>query len=185
MINRYFYKSSLSDFIRDSLDEIFGKISRADEMDTASTQKYAWEQEIQIMKQVLQPYVNEQAEILFEYTIPRLGKRIDVVVLLRERIFVIEFKAGENEFLHHDVDQVLDYALDLKNFHQGSIDRYIIPILVATESNAHSTLCQLSHYDDGIYEPLLTNVEHLPDLFSMILKEPIPEILHSVSISVY
>ena len=183
VINRYFYKSSLSDFIHDSLDEIFGKISRADEMDTASTQKYAWEQEIQIMKQVLHPYVNEQAEILFEYTIPRLGKRIDVVVLLRERIFVIEFKAGENEFLHHDVDQVLDYALDLKNFHQGSIDRYIIPILVATESNAHSTLCQLSHYDDGIYEPLLTNVEHLPDLFSMILKEPIPEILHSVSIS--
>ena len=183
MINRYFYKSSLFDFIHDSLDVIFGKISRADEMDTASTQKYAWEQEIQIMKQVLHPYVNEQAEILFEYTIPRLGKRIDVVVLLRERIFVIEFKAGENEFLHHDVDQVLDYALDLKNFHQGSVDRFIIPILVATESNMHSTLCQLSHYDDGIYEPLLTNEEHLSDIFSMILKEPIPEVSHSVSIS--
>lgn len=183
MINRYFYKSSLSDFIQDSLDVIFGKISRADEMDTASTQKYAWEQEIQIMKQVLHPFVNEQAEILFEYTIPRLGKRIDVVVLLRERIFVIEFKAGENEFLHHDVDQVLDYALDLKNFHQGSVDRFIIPILVATESNMHSTLCQLSHYDDGIYEPLLTNEEHLSDIFSMILKEPIPEVSHSVSIS--
>ena len=183
MINRYFYKSSLFDFIHDSLDVIFGKISRADEMDTASTQKYAWEQEIQIMKQVLHPYVNEQAEILFEYTIPRLGKRIDVVVLLRERIFVIEFKAGENEFLHHDVDQVLDYALDLKNFHQGSVDRFIIPILVATESNMHSTLCQLSHYDDGIYEPLLTNKEHLSDIFSMILKEPIPEVSHSVSIS--
>ena len=183
MINRYFYKSSLSDFVNDSSDEIFGKMSRSDEMDTSSTQKYAWEQEIQIMKRVLPPYENECAEILFEYTIPRLGKRIDVVVLLRERVFVIEFKAGENEFIHQDVDQVLDYALDLKNFHQGSVDRYIIPILVATESDAHSTLCQLSHYDDGVFEPLLTNAEHLTDLFSMVLEEPIPVISYSVAIS--
>ena len=64
MINRYFYKSSLSDFVNDSSNEIFGKMSRADEMDTSSTQKYAWEQEIQIMKRVLQPYENECAEIL-------------------------------------------------------------------------------------------------------------------------
>ena len=183
MINRYFYKSSLSDFVNESSDEIFGKMSRADEMDTAATQKYAWEQEIQIMKRVLQPYENECAEILLEYTIPRLGKRIDVVVLLRERVFVIEFKAGENEFFHQDVDQVLDYALDLKNFHQGSVDRYIIPILVATESDTHSTLCQLSHYDDGVYEPLLTNAEHLTDLFSMVLEETIPVISYSVAIS--
>ena len=143
MINRYFYRSSLSDFVIDSADEIFGKMSRADEMDTASTQKYAWEQEIQIMKQVLQVYVNEHAEIIFEYTIPRLGKRIDVVVLLRERVFVIEFKVGETEFMHQDVDQVLDYALDLKNFHQGSIDRYIIPILVATEGEIFSSLIRV------------------------------------------
>lgn len=157
-------------------------MSRADEMDTATTQKYAWEQEIQIMKQVLQVYVNEHAEIIFEYTIPRLGKRIDVVVLLRERVFVIEFKVGETEFMHQDVDQVLDYALDLKNFHQGSIDRYIIPILVATEGERYSSSCSLSHYDDGVYEPLLTNANHLADLFSMVLSEPIPTITHSVSI---
>lgn len=182
MINRYFYKSTLSEFVNDSVDEIFGKMSRADEMDTASTQKYAWEQEIQIMKKVVQPYANERAEILFEYTIPRLGKRIDVVVLLRERVFVIEFKAGESEFLHQDVDQVLDYALDLKNFHQGSLDRPIIPILVATESDTYSTLCQLSHYDDGIYEPLLTNAEHLSELFSLVLSETIPITSHLVSI---
>jgi hypothetical protein len=182
MINRYFYRSTVSEFVNDSVDEIFGKMSRADEMDTASTQKYAWEQEIQIMKKVLKPYANEWAEILFEYTIPRLGKRIYVVVLLRERVFVVEFKARESEFLHQDVDQVLDYALDLKNFHQGSLDRYIIPILVATESDTHSTLCQLSHYDDGIYEPLLTNAEHLSELFSMVLSETIPITPHSVSI---
>lgn len=174
MTNRYFYQSDIITFLSEDTNTIFGQMSRADEMDTASTQKFAWEQEITLMKQALAPYSTEQGWILFEYTIPRLGKRIDVVVLLQERVFVIEFKAGEENFLHQDVDQVLDYALDLKNFHQGSAERAIIPILVATESKQHSTLCQLSHYDDGIYEPLLTDAEHFSDIFQLVLAENIP-----------
>lgn len=174
MINRYFFKSCISDFINLSTDIIFGQMSRADEMDTAATQKYAWEQEISIMKKVLVPFKNEEAWILFEYSIPRLGKRVDVVVLLRERVFVIEFKAGETDFLHQDVDQVMDYVLDLKNFHQGSNDRRIVPILVATESNQHSTVCQLSHYDDGVYEPLLTDAFHLGEIMNLVLSDNIP-----------
>lgn len=166
MINRYFYKSTISDFINSSVDTIFGQLSRSDELDTAATQKYAWEQEIEILQKALLPYVDENAWILFEYSIPRLGKRIDVVVLLQERVFVIEFKAGETEFLHQDVDQVMDYALDLKNFHQGSKDRLIVPILVATESKQCSSVCQLSHYDDGVYEPLMTDAKHLDDIIT-------------------
>lgn len=182
MINRYFYKSSISTFLKSSVNTIFGQMARADEMNTADTQKYAWEQEIQIMKHVLQRYANERAEILFEYTIPRLGKRIDVVVLLRERVFVIEFKAGESEFLHQDVDQVLDYALDLKNFHQGSADRLIVPILVATESKQHSTKCELSHYDDGVYEPFMTDFENLGDIINMVLSDKIRSQKYTISI---
>ena len=183
MINRYFYKSSISDFLNTPVDTIFGQMSRADEMDSAATQKYAWEQEIEIMKKTLVPYKNEEAYILFEYTIPRLGKRIDVVVLLQERVFVIEFKAGETEFLHQDVDQVMDYALDLKNFHQGSIDRIIVPILVATESNQHSTICQLSHYDDGVYEPLMTDPVHLGDVIKLVLTDKIISKTYSVALN--
>ena len=182
MTNRYFYQSDIATFLTEDTNTIFGQMSRADEMDTASTQKFAWEQEITLMKQVLAPYSTEQGWILFEYTIPRLGKRIDVVVLLQERVFVIEFKAGEENFLHQDVDQVLDYALDLKNFHQGSADRAIIPILVATESKQHSTLCQLSHYDDDIYEPLLTDAEHLSDIFQLVLAENIPSKSYNIAL---
>ena len=182
MTNRYFYQSDIATFLAEDTNTIFGQMSRADEMDTASTQKFAWEQEITLMKQALASYSAEQGWILFEYTIPRLGKRIDVVVLLRERIFVIEFKAGEENFLHQDVDQVLDYALDLKNFHQGSADRAIIPILVATESKQHSTLCQLSHYDDDIYEPLLTDAEHLSDIFQLVLAENIPSKSYNIAL---
>ena len=182
MINRYFYQSDVKSFMAEDTNAIFGKMSRADEMDTASTQKFAWEQEITIMKDVLAPYANEQAQIIFEYTIPRLGKRIDVVVLLRERVFVIEFKAGEEEYNHADVDQVLDYALDLKNFHQGSADRLIVPILVATDSDKYSTICQLSHYDDGVYEPLLTGAHHLSDILRMVLSDNLPSKTYSVAL---
>ena len=182
MINRYFYQSDVKSFLAEDTDAIFGKMSRADEMDTASTQKFAWEQEITIMKDVLAPYANEQAQIIFEYTIPRLGKRIDVVVLLRERVFVIEFKAGEEEYNHADVDQVLDYALDLKNFHQGSADRLIVPILVATESDKYSTICQLSHYDDGVYEPLLTDADHLGDILRLVLSDNLPSNTYAVAL---
>lgn len=182
MINRYFYKSSITEFLGSSIDFIFGQMSRADEMDTSATQKFAWIEEIEIMQRVLQSWKHETAEIIFEYSIPRLGKRIDVVVLLQERVFVIEFKAGETEFLHQDVDQVMDYALDLKNFHQGSIDRLIVPILVATESKQHSTVCQLSHYDDGVCEPLLTDAAHLGDLLSLVLSDSIQPKTYAVAI---
>lgn len=123
MINRYFYKSSLSDFVVDSIETTFGKISRNDEGDTVKEQKYAWSEEIEIMQKVLLPWQGENGDIIFEYSIPRLGKRIDVVVLLRGIVFVIEFKAGKQEYLQNDMEQVMDYALDLKNFHLDSHHR--------------------------------------------------------------
>ena len=154
----------------------------ADEMDTMATQKFAWSEEIEIMKRILIPWQQENAEILFEYSIPRLGKRIDVVVLLQERVFVIEFKVGKTDFLHTDVDQVLDYALDLKNFHQGSIDRLIVPILVATEATEYSTKFQLSHYNDGIYEPLLTDATHLQEVISLVLSDETEHETYSIAL---
>ena len=182
MNTRYFYRNSIHDFLHQNDDEIFGILSRNDEYDTAFTQKSAWIEEIRTMKNALLPYADEKAWILFEYTIPRLGKRIDVVALLRERVFVIEFKAGETEFLHHDVDQVMDYALDLKNFHQGSAERMIVPILVVTESEKSSTISQLSHYNDGIYEPLMTNATHLGDVIRMILSDNLKLTTYGVSL---
>ena len=183
MINRFFYKEAIATFLNEDIDTIFGKMTRADELDLASMQKVAWNEEIKVMKDVLAAYRDESGQILFEYTIPRLGKRIDVVVLLHEQIFILEFKAGEDEFKHQDVDQVLDYALDLKNFHQGSADRRIIPILVATEEKEYSVQCKLSHYDDDIYEPLLTNATHLGDIFALVLSQPIGEQHYAVSLS--
>lgn len=180
---RYFYYSDIQSFLNESIDQIFGKLTKNDEYDTAATQKAAWQQEILIMKSALESFKNEPGWIIFEYTIPRIGKRIDVVLLLRERVFTIEFKAGEDEIKHADLDQVLDYALDLKNFHQGSVDRMIVPILVPTENYRVSAVCRLSHYDDGVYEPMVANDVSICDVLKEVLRQEIPQRDYQVALS--
>ena len=168
-MSRYFYKSSIADFIIDDKDTIFGKISKNDEGDSVREQKDAWSEEIEIMRNIVLPWKNENGEIIFEYSIPRLGKRIDVVLLLRGLIFVIEFKVGQQTFLQADMEQVMDYALDLKNFHLDSHHRTIIPILVATEAKESSQKLLFSVYDDKIYNPLLTNAYNLQGIINAVL----------------
>ena len=169
MINRFFYRSTLNCFVYDSTDVIFGKIARYDEGDSVKEQKYAWAEEIDIMQQVLQPWKDENGEVIFEYSIPRLGKRIDVVVLVRGIVFAIEFKAGEDTYLRADMEQVMDYALDLKNFHLDSHQRTIVPILVATEAKNSSHEIRFSVYDDHVYNPLFTNTENLSRLIKEVI----------------
>lgn len=170
MINRFFYKAAIADFTKDSLDDIFGKIARNDEGDSVAEQKFAWAEEIEIMKRVLLLWKDENGEIIFEYSIPRLGKRIDVVLLLRSIVFAIEFKAGEDAYLRADMEQVMDYALDLKNFHLASHHRTIVPILVATEAKTSSHELRFSVYNDHIYNPLLTNTDNLSRLIGAVLE---------------
>ena len=139
--------------------------------DSVKEQKYAWSEEIEIMQHVLFPWREENAEIIFEYSIPRLGKRIDVVVLLRGIVFILEFKAGQHDYLQSDMEQVMDYALDLKNFHLDSHNRTIVPILIATEAMLSSQKLQFSVYDDKIYNPLLTNQDNLGRLIEAVIEK--------------
>ena len=96
-----------------------------------TSQRDAWKEQIEILHQVLPPY-RDVGHVYFEYSVPRLGKRIDVILLIRHVLFVVEFKVGESEFPSHARDQVWDYALDLKNFHETSHDCIIAPLLLAT-----------------------------------------------------
>jgi len=64
-----------------------------------------------------------------------MGKRVDNIVVTKDSIFVIEFKVGDGGYEKHAQAQVIDYALDLKNFHEGSHVTKLIPVLVATNAN--------------------------------------------------
>ena len=69
-----------------------------------------------------------------------MGKRIDGVMLVGPVIFVLEFKVGESTFSSAALDQVCDYALDLRNFHESSFNHFIAPILIATEATSRHGL---------------------------------------------
>lgn len=137
-------------------ESIFGILCENYHGDALTTTRDAWVHEIEILQKVLLPWQEEAGRVVFEYDIPRLGKRLDVVLLLRGIIFCLEFKVGETRILENDVDQVLDYALDLKNFHKYSQDKLIVPILIATNYRSTSTLIQKSIYNDKIVNPLVT-----------------------------
>ena len=92
-----------------------------------------WE-EIHILRQALPAYAS-RGTVYFEYVLPRLGRRIDVVLVIDQIVFIVEFKVGEADFRAAALDQVWDYALDLKNFHETSHDKLLVPILVATRSS--------------------------------------------------
>lgn len=134
-----------------------------------TTTNEAWADEIHIVQETLQPWKDEDGQVIFEYDIPRLGKRIDVVLLLRGLIFCLEFKVGEREMLQSNIEQVLDYALDLKNFHLLSQNRTIVPILIPTRFRSSSNEFRPSVYDDSIYNPLVTGANGLQQLIADVL----------------
>lgn len=153
---RCLYESDIRTFLEKDRESIFGILCENYHGDALTTTRDAWVHEIEILQKVLLPWQEEAGRVVFEYDIPRLGKRLDVVLLLRGIIFCLEFKVGETRILENDVDQVLDYALDLKNFHKYSQDKLIVPILIATNYRATSTLIQKSIYNDKIVNPLVT-----------------------------
>ncbi len=166
---RCLYDNSLLGFLYESPAAVLGTLCDHYHGDAQTTTREAWKGEITIMRELLSQLGKTSGRIIFEYDIPRLGKRIDVVLLLDGIIFCIEFKVGESRILEMDVDQVLDYALDLKNFHKFSQDKVIAPILVATNYPASSTQIWMSIYDDQIINPLVTGATGLYGVIEAVL----------------
>ncbi len=168
--NRCLYRSDFKSFIESDPYSILGRIHDAFHGQALTTTDEAWNSEINLLQSVLVPWKDEDAEIIFEYDIPRLGKRIDAVLLLRGIIFCLEFKVGQKDALQSDVEQVMDYALDLKNFHRYSHDRIIVPILIPTKHRSSSNSFIPSVYDDSIFNPLITGANGLQNLINGVLQ---------------
>lgn len=161
---------TIFDFLGGEPKTLLGEIGYNYHGEILTTTNEAWLGEINILQDVLLSWKDEPGQIIFEYDIPRLGKRIDVVVLLRGIIFCLEFKVGQKDMLQADIEQVLDYALDLKNFHLLSQNRTIVPILVPTEYKSSTSEIKLSVYDDSIYNPLVAGKEELGKLITKVLE---------------
>lgn len=167
--NRCLYNSDFKSFIEADPYHVLGCIIDAYHGNVQTSSEEAWVGEINLLQNVLLAWKEEEAEIIFEYDIPRLGKRIDVVLLLRGLIFCLEFKVGQKDVLQSDVEQVMDYALDLKNFHRYSHDRIIIPILIPTKHASSSGSFMPSVYNDSIFNPLITGEGGLKKIIQDVL----------------
>lgn len=166
-MQRDFYSNTLERFLTQSSDEILGGLARNSGFSDELTQKAAWLQQIEILRSCLE---GKPGRVFFEYSIPRMGRRVDVVLIIANVIFVLEFKVGEKTFLPTAIDQVWDYALDLKNFHETSHSPVVAPVLIATEASTNLSELKFSLDADNLLSPpLRTNGAQLGNAIDAVL----------------
>jgi hypothetical protein len=154
-VSRTYYSADTQSFLADGADKVRGILTTASSFAIEPTQRDAWVFQIRLLLSLAVNWPHSTT-VHFEYSIPRLGKRIDTVIEDRGVVLVLEFKVGAAAFLANDIDQVWDYALDLKNFHETSRDRIVIPVLLATEAIPPSPFVLLPDAD-GLTRPVLAN----------------------------
>lgn len=155
---RAYYSAPMSEFLSQDRDAVLGVIAKQSEFDIARTQRAAWIEQIDILKRELRDMLD--GWLAFEFSIPRMGKRVDNIFIYRDCVFVIEFKVGQTRFEAADIEQVEDYALDLYNFHGGCHDCMLVPILVATEAPGEE-LSQDFIKDGHIHDVVKCNAQNL------------------------
>ncbi|MGV8057511.1 MAG: hypothetical protein AB2L12_05695 [Smithellaceae bacterium] len=165
-MNRAYYSATISDFLVASSETILGELAKHNAFTLEHNQRDAWLEEIRILRNVL---YNLKGKVYFEFSIPRMGQRIDIVLLIGSVIFVLEFKVGEKVFTSYAFDQILDYALDLKNFHEASHDQFIAPVLIATKAPSTQYEIASTPQNDKLLFPIKCNSSMLSGVIESVL----------------
>lgn len=153
MVKRSYYSNDIQSFLNQDNYSIFGEITTNDQFSAEDLQKNTWNREIEILKRELSQFLG--GYIIFEYTIPRIGNRIDNIVIYKGIIFLLEFKVGEKKYPSYSIEQVTDYAFDLSCFHKESHNRLLVPILISTK--AHSVKQEIRISKDNVLETICCN----------------------------
>ena len=151
------YWAPVSSFLAERPEAILGRLARGSEGDIEATQLQAWRLEVEVLRSALSSL---GGTLFLEFDVPRLGSRIDAVWVAGPAVFPIEFKCNEDEYKLAHRNQAWDYALDLKNFHRGSRDCPVLPILVATHARRSDDDWPAAHAD-GVHPPIRCNAETL------------------------
>lgn len=167
-MKRSYYSNSIDLFRESDVESIIGELTMESDFSVLTTQRDAWVEQIHILRKCSEGL---SGEIHFEFMIPRMGHRIDAIIVTENILFTIEFKVGETQFLSSDREQVWDYGLDLKNFHETSHDITVVPILVATEATNPPENQKIKIAPDGLIEPLNANKDTLPTLIDLLSRK--------------
>jgi len=165
---RAFYADTIEGFLRSDSNAVLGRLTEKSPFSVDPSQRDAWLEQIRILRSALSQ-LGEHGKVYFEFVIPRMGKRIDVIAIVRHVIFVIEFKIGETSHNTSARDQVWDYALDLKNFHETSHRMAVAPVLVATRAVSRAATVATSLHNDHLLLPVDTNREDLASTLKHVL----------------
>jgi hypothetical protein len=163
-MTRAYFDCSFTEFSKATDEQIVGALALAHGGNLDGLQLRAWSEQISHLRAAISEL--ESGHLFVEFAIPRMGKRADAVLLLPGLGAVLEYKVGAEHCARHALDQVVDYALDLKNFHEGSHALPLVPILVAT--NAQATEIRLEWYPDGLAYPVCTNEATLPTVLARL-----------------
>lgn len=166
---RYGYGRPLVDFLVADPLAVLGELTKCSVFDVDQTQIAAWEGSIQCLREALAPW-GCGGHIFLEFDVPRLGRRVDAVLVLRHAVFVIEFKVNAKTFFAADLDQVVDYALDLKHFHETSHDVPVVPILFATEARAVTVQAAMDAAVPNLFLPMRCTPETLGQGIALALE---------------
>ena len=164
---RSYYSEKLSEFLNADDDKILVQLCDNDMFDPDKKQNEAWKKQIEILQDQLRELGS--GHIMFEYTIPRMGKRVDTVLIYSDFVFVMEFKVNQNKYNKGDKDQCIDYALDLKNFHEESHCASIVPILISTDAKSKDV--DINKCKDGIYDIAYANKNEIINIIKRICNE--------------
>jgi DUF2075 family protein len=160
---RAYYAACVSDFLAQHDDTVLAALATSSAFAIETTQRDAWRAQIKVMRHALVG-VDASGLVAFEFAVPRMGKRIDVLVVVSGVVVVIEFKVGEREFTSDAMNQVWDYALDMKNFHAGTHAAPVVPIVVATHATVTSVQFVMESDRDGVMRPLRATPETLAEV---------------------
>ncbi|WP_379953122.1 hypothetical protein [Dokdonia sp. R78006] len=132
-MKRAYYSNSIQQFLLETEVSILGHLTtNHSNRKLEELQINAWIKQIQILKTQLESFTGK---VYFEFAIPRMGKRVDNIIIINDIVFVVEFKVGDGGYEKHAIEQVIDYTIDLKNFHEGSHHLSLVPLLVATNAS--------------------------------------------------
>ena len=163
---RAYYHAPIAQFCAEDGDRILGLLAGQHHHDLDIQQRFAWVEQTRILQAALGGL---SGEILLECYIPRMGKRADAVVLVGDNLLVLEFKVGARDYGKDALLQVEDYALDLKNFHEGSHHANVVPILIAT--HAPSVPFQIPLFaDDMVAAPLRANEQDVGAMINLLVR---------------
>jgi len=165
-LTRSWFVRSIAEFQSTSDDQVLAELVRGSLFPVLQSQRDAWLAQLPLLRKAL---AGHTGMMYLEFAIPRMGHRVDAVVLVNGVVLAIEFKIDAKEYSRSDIDQAYDYAIDLKYFHEASHNLSVVPILVASRAKARPFIFAPHARVSGLYQTICTNAEDLASTINRVM----------------